>query len=118
MQSPVWMALGQHKYVNIWYGQQETLYRNYPFSKLQEVRINRVMRRCARKNCVAHDEFLEHGNRFFSEFLMPRSLEGFVSQSVYVGVGLQSKEFSDMWYTTRFKGDDKKSYNKSVAWGN
>ena len=46
---------------------------------------------------------------------MPRSLEGFANQSVYVGVGLQSKEFSNMWYTTRLKRDDDKSYNKSVA---
>ena len=33
-QSPVWMALGQHKYVNIFYGQQEKLYRDFPFSRL------------------------------------------------------------------------------------
>ena len=72
------------------------------------------MRRCAGKNCVAQDEFLEHGNRFFSEFPIPRSLKGFANQSVYVGVGLQLNEMSDMWYTTQFKEDTDASYKKSV----
>ena len=73
-----------------------------------------MVRRWAGKNCVAQDEFLEHGNRFFSEFPMPRSLKGFANQSVYVGVGLKSKEMSDMWYTTQFKRNTDASYNKSV----
>ena len=41
--SPVWQALGQKKYVEIFYGQQETLYRDNPYSRLMEVRINRCV---------------------------------------------------------------------------
>ena len=44
-QAPAWEALGQHKYVDIFYGQQELLYRDMPFSMLQEIRLNRVVRR-------------------------------------------------------------------------
>ena len=70
-QAPVWLVLGQHKYVDIFYSQQEVLYRDNPYSRLQELRINRFVRRYhsdTGKRCVCHDEFLEHGNRFFSEF--------------------------------------------------
>ena len=44
-QAPAWEALAQHKYVDIFYGQQESLYRDMPFSMLQEIRLNRVVRR-------------------------------------------------------------------------
>mmetsp|Transcript_8791 Transcript_8791/g.15293 ORF Transcript_8791/g.15293 Transcript_8791/m.15293 type:complete len:254 (+) Transcript_8791:854-1615(+) len=37
---------------------------------------------------------------------MPKSLVGFASQSQYVGVGLQCKQFTNKWYTTRFKEED------------
>ena len=69
--SPVWEALGQNKYVEIFYGQQETLYRDNTYSRLMEVRINRCVRRYAGstgRRCVAQDEFLEHGNRIFQNF--------------------------------------------------
>jgi len=116
--SPVWKANKQHKYVEIWLGQQETLYRDNVYSRLQELRLNRVVRRYAAttgKRCVAQDEFLEHGNRFFSEFPMPKSLVGFASQSLYVGVGLMSKQFSARWYTTKFKDEDETpTYSSTV----
>ena len=35
--TPVWKANNQNKYVEIWLGQQETLYRDNPFSRLQEL---------------------------------------------------------------------------------
>ena len=44
-QVPAWEAMGQHKYVDIFYGQQEALYRDVPLSTLQEIRLNRVVRR-------------------------------------------------------------------------
>ena len=67
--SNVWMAMAQYKYVDIFYTQQEVLYRDNPFSVLQELRMNRVVRQYhsdTRKRCVPPDEFLENGNRFFS----------------------------------------------------
>ena len=70
--APIWKANKQNKYVEIWLGQQETLYRDNLFSRLQELCLNRVVRRyhgSTRKRCVAQDEFLEHGNRFYQNFL-------------------------------------------------
>ena len=70
--STVWKALCQNKYVEIFLSQQETLYRDFQFSQLQELRMNRVVRRyhgTSGKSCVVHDEFFEHGNRFFQIFL-------------------------------------------------
>ena len=104
--NPVFKSTGQNKYVQIVFGQQETLYRDHPFSRLQEIRMNRVVRRYAKKNCVAHDEFLEHGNRFFSEFSTPKSVVAFCNQSLYVGVGLMSKQMTNKWYTTKMRSDD------------
>ena len=43
--SPVWLVLGQHKYVDIFYSQQEVLYQDTVYSRLQELRINRFVRR-------------------------------------------------------------------------
>ena len=37
---------------------------------------------------------------------MPKSLVGFANQSQYIGVGMMSKQFSDKWYTTKFKSED------------
>jgi len=76
----VWEALGQSKYVKIFYSQQETLYRDFPFSRLQEMRLNRFVCRhhgSTGKRCVAQDEFLEHGNRFYSAFPIPKMLQSF-----------------------------------------
>jgi len=59
--STVWGALGQNKYVEIVLGQQETLYHKFPFSRLQELRINCVVRHhrgATGKRCIAHDDFL------------------------------------------------------------
>ena len=117
-QCPSWMIMGQNKYVEITLRQQEVLYRDNKYSRLQECRMNRVVRRChgnKNKRCVAQDEFLEHGNRFFSEFPMPRSLVGFAGQSRYVGPGLRCKRFCDTWYTTTFKGDVGDDYDRTVA---
>ena len=109
--STVWKALNQSKYVEIFLGQQETLYQYHPYSQLMELRLSRVVWRyhgSTGKRCVAQDEFLEleHGNRFFSEFPMPKSLIGFADQSLYIGVELMCKQFATQWYTTSFKPDD------------
>ena len=117
-QLPIWEMLRQKKYIQITYGQQETLYRDNAYSRLQEIRLNRFVRRyhaSTGKRCVAQDEFLEHGNRFFSNFPMLKSLLGFANQSLYVGVGLMCRNFTDMWYTLTFKGDVAPDYTSTVA---
>ena len=63
--STVWKALGQNKFVKILRSQQETLYQNFTISMLQELKVNRIVRRycgATDNHCVAHDDFLEHGN--------------------------------------------------------
>ena len=115
---PIWIVLGQHKYEEIFYSQQECLYRDNPFSRLQELRINRVVRRYAGilgKRCVAHDEFLENGNHFFSQFSLPSSLRGFEQQSWMVGIGLMCKRFTNRWYSSGTNTTAMNSYKPSVA---
>ena len=77
---PVFLALGKNTYVGITYSQQEKCYRDNPYSMLQDLRINRFVWQYhpgTGKRCVAQDEFLEHGNKFYAEFPMPCSLEAF-----------------------------------------
>ena len=115
--APVWKALNQNKYIDIFYSQHESLYRDITFSILQEIRLNRVVRRYhgnTGKRCVAHDEFLEHGNRFFSNLPLPKTLTGFVFQSNYVGIGLMCKRHTDLWCSTVWKGDVSHDYRVSV----
>ena len=79
--------------------------------------MNRVVRRYhsdTGKRCVPQDEFLENGNRFFSAFPMPKTLTSFAFQSQYVGLGLMSKRFTDLWYTTSRSGDVPRDYTKHV----
>ena len=44
-QLPIWQAFGQFIYVEITYAQNETLYRDSPFSTLQEMKNTRAVRR-------------------------------------------------------------------------
>ena len=117
-QVPVWQALGQNKYVDITHSQNETLYRDSKYSMLQEIRGTRTVRQYhgkTGKRRVAHDEFLEHGNRFFSEFPMPKSRSSFAFQSNYVGLGLVCKNYTDRWFSTKWHGNDVGTYTSSVA---
>ena len=71
LQSPIWEHLGQIKYVERHYDQQEVLFKRNPFSRLQEVRLNRCVRRYSGetgKHSVAQDEAIEHANRILCEF--------------------------------------------------
>ena len=46
---------------------------------------------------------------------MPRSLNGFAEQSLYVGYGLKCRAFTDMWYTTKVDELKVANYSSSVA---
>ena len=46
---------------------------------------------------------------------MPKSLVGFAQQSIYVGVGLMCKQFTDKWYTTKHKEEDISDYGRTVV---
>ena len=81
------------------------------------IQINRVVRRYhgnTGKRSVAQDEFLEHGNRFFPEFTTPKSITGFEEQSIYVGVGLMCKQFTDEWHTNALQSEGQTDYSLTV----
>ena len=82
--SDVWMAIAQYKYVDIFYTQRDVLYRDNPFSVLQELHTNIVVRQYhsdTGKRCVPQDEFSVNGNHFFSECPMPKTITSFAFQS-------------------------------------
>ena len=82
------------------------------------MRLNRFVCRyhgSTGKRCVAQDEFLEHGNRFYSAFPIPKTLQSFVNQSQYVGLGLMCKRYTDIWYNNLIDNAEEKVYTKSVA---
>ena len=66
------------------------------------------------KRCLCQDDFLEHGNQFFPEFPMPRSLLGFTEQSLYVGYALMCRAFTNLWYTTKCDDLRVSNYSRSV----
>ena len=116
--APVWQLVGQNKYVEIFYAQQGSLYQGIPSSHLQEIRINHVVSRYhvdTGKRCLAHDEFLEHGNHFFSNFPVPETLIAFAFQSNYVVIGLMYKRHTDLWCTTKGKGNVSHNYMTHVS---
>ena len=63
---------------------------------------------------MAVDEFLKHGNRFFSNFPMPKSLASFIGQSIYIGPGLACRRRVDLWYSSSWKEDVPRDYQSSV----
>ena len=104
--APVWEALNQNKYIDIFYKQQESLYRAITFAMMQEIRFNIFVRRYhgnTGKLCVAHDEFLKHSNRFSPNLSLSKTLSSFVFQSNCVGIGLMCKQQTDLWCSTVWK---------------
>ena len=101
-QVPVWVSLGQTKYVDIHFGHQETLLKKFPYSRLQELHLNQFVRHFVqpRFHAQAMDENLEFGNHYFSMFPMPKTLQSFVIQSNYVGVSLRCKAFVKAFFLT------------------
>ncbi len=66
--APIWKILGQVKYLEATWEQMDALYGNFPYSRMQEVRINRQV--CTYpgvtgKSAVAQDEWLELSNKEF-----------------------------------------------------
>ena len=72
--------------------------------QMQVLQINRCVRRyhgSTGKRCVVNDEFLEHGNRFYSVFPM-------------VGLGFLCRKFCDLWYTINWQEHTLTTYTASV----
>ena len=67
------------------------------------------------KRCVAHDEFIEHANKFYLQLPLPKFLASFEAQSQNIGASLMCKQFTDLWYSFIWTGDDTPDYKKSVS---
>jgi hypothetical protein len=101
--APVWKELSQSKYLERHWDQQDFLFRKFPFSRLQEARINRFVRRYpieTGKSNLAQDECLEIGNKFYATFPDVQTLDGFARQGNYVGPSLMCKRFVTMFYSS------------------
>ena len=100
--APIWKLLGQVKYLETTWEQMENLYTKFPYSRLQEIRINRQVRNypgSSEKSAVAQDEWLELNNKEHANLPSVRSLEGMCRQGHYVGITQRCKRFIDAIYS-------------------
>lgn len=87
----VWRVLGQHRYLESVWKQMEQLYLDVDYNQLQIIRMSRTIRQydwATGKHAIAQDEMMELINRWYSLFPMPRTMKGFVRESVQVGLSL------------------------------
>ncbi|KAK1743298.1 hypothetical protein QTG54_005919 [Skeletonema marinoi] len=91
---PYWHALGQLKYVECVWNQNEQLLRDHDHARFEESMRNRFVR-ChppgSGKRMVAHDEWLELKNASFAGFPVVSKMESFVRQGWYVGLAEKCK---------------------------
>jgi len=92
--------------------QLETLLQKCPYSRFEEIRRNRMVRRQRYpsghgKHDLTMYECLELANRFFSQFPKVRTLEAFARQGNYVGLAIMCKRFVLVINSLSDKGDDK-----------
>ena len=96
-----WTSLGQVKYVSAYHEQVAQLLVKHSYQMLMESRINRTVRphpRSTGKSCIAHDEFVELGNRLFAMFAKTKSLKGMIRNGTYVGLAQRAKKFCQRFY--------------------
>ena len=113
--APVWQKLGQSKYVERHFHQQDQLFRDFPYSRYMESMMNRCVRSYPRelgKRMVAWDEFLELKNKAFSEFPMVRTLMSLVRLGDFLGPIDRCKQFLSRFYVIG-KEDKGKQINRS-----
>ena len=98
----VWKALGQTRYLERHWRQQEMLFGRLPFQMLEELRRNRTMWRyhdSTGKSELAMDEALELANRFLAQFPKARTLDGFANQGLFIGLAIKSKRLDYLLIT-------------------
>jgi len=96
-----WTSLGQVKYVAAYHEQVAQLLVKHSYQMLMESRINRTVRphpRSTGKSCIAHDEFLELGNRLFSMFAKAKSLKGMIRNGAFVGLAQKCKKHMQRYH--------------------
>ena len=90
----VWRALGQTRYLERHWRQQEQMLIHHPFFWLEMLRRHRFVRKyhgSTGKGTLAMDECLEFANRFYAQFPEVRTLEAFARQGNYIGLAIKCK---------------------------
>ncbi len=92
---PFWYSLGQQKYSEVVWSQNETLLRNNTFARYMEISRNRCVRvhhSNTGKRMMAQDEFLEIKNADLAEFRGAKNIESYARQGHFVGVTSRCKK--------------------------
>ncbi len=102
--APIWKVLGQVKFLEATWEQMDALHGNFPYSRLQEIRMNRQVRTYPGflgKSALAQDEWLELNNKEFSNMPSVRTLDGMSRQGHYIGMTQRCKHFLETVYLAR-----------------
>ena len=102
---PVWRCLGQSRYLERVWRQQEVLYTKFDHKALQTQRMTRFSRPyhgSTGKGAHAKDEKLELFNWEYSKYPKPRSKYSFMTRSKFVGVGKKSKATIQQFYSIKW----------------
>ena len=92
--APIWKILGQAKYLEATWEQMDTLYGSFPYSRLQEIRINCQVRTypgSTGKSALAQDKWLELNNKEHSSYPSVQTLDGMCRQRNYIGMTQKCK---------------------------
>ena len=89
---PVWVSLGQNKYVACFHDQINELLVKHDYRRYVESLLNRMIRTQPGKGAVAQDEYLELMNRLFAMFPKVRTLKGMGRLATYWGLRRNLKD--------------------------
>ena len=100
--APIWKILGQAKHLKATWEQMDTLYRSFPYSRLQEIRINRQARTypgSTGKLALAQDKWLELNNKEHSSYPSLQTLDSMSRQGNFIGMMQKCKRFLESVYS-------------------
>ncbi len=100
--APIWKILGQVKYLEVTWEQMDAHYGNFPYSRLQEIRMNRQVQTYPGfmgKSALAQDEWVELNNKEFSNMPSVRTLDGMSCQGNYICMTQWCKHFLEKVYS-------------------
>ena len=96
---PVWKALGQSRYEERHWRQQEETLLKHPFLRCEEFQRSRASNPydgSTGKSHLAMDECIELSNRFYTQFPLVKTMEAFARQANYIGMAKMSKRFMNI----------------------
>ena len=100
--APIWKILGQTQYHEVTWEQMDTLYGSFPYSRLQEIRINHQVQTypgSTGKSALAQDKWLELNNKKHSSYPCMWTLDGMCHQGNYIGMTQKCKQFLECVYS-------------------